>query len=261
MEVRDRKLGVEVDRSRSGARRRGGGGNGTGNGRIAFHFFRGLLAVVSSLSSRLLASPFSYQNSKSPVTMKPLLPLLLLSTAHGFQVQPLRSAKTTLTKQQHESPPLFFAAKKQGGDSSDDAVVTLVHSHHLLDHKPDNMILNGGKYKLRGVGCLGRPGVALCVGEQAAINKFRSKLKTAMPQKKFGTISIDRSSIPSDELSKIRDFEEATIGELRSLLAKLGHEHHFFTLTGIDPSNATQHSEEGGLNSNSKKSAKKRRKK
>mmetsp|Transcript_2477 Transcript_2477/g.3684 ORF Transcript_2477/g.3684 Transcript_2477/m.3684 type:complete len:197 (-) Transcript_2477:43-633(-) len=196
--------------------------------------------------------------------MKLLLPLLLLSAAtiHGFQVQPLRSAKTTLTKQQHESPALlFFAAKKQGGDSSDDAVVTLVHSHHLLDHKPDNMILKGGKYKLRGVGCLGRPGVALCVGEQAAINKFRSKLKAAMPQKKFGTISIDRSSIPSDELSKISDFEEATIGELRSLLAKLGHEHHFFTLTGIDPSNATQHSEEGGLNSNSKKSAKKRRKK
>mmetsp|Transcript_12876 Transcript_12876/g.19148 ORF Transcript_12876/g.19148 Transcript_12876/m.19148 type:complete len:197 (+) Transcript_12876:2-592(+) len=196
--------------------------------------------------------------------MKLLLPLLLLSAAtiHGFQVQPLRSAKTTLTKQQHESPALlFFAAKKQGGDSSDDAVVTLVHSHHLLDHKPDNMILKGGKYKLRGVGCLGRPGVALCVGEQAAINKFRSKLKAAMPQKKFGTISIDRSSIPSDELSKISDFEEVKIGELRSLLAKLGHEHHFFTLTGIDPSNATQHSEEGGLNSNSKKSAKKMRKK
>ena len=52
------------------------------------------------------------------------------------------------------------AKKDKAG--SDDEVVSIIHSHHLLDHKPDNMILSGKKFKLRGIACLGRPGVALC---------------------------------------------------------------------------------------------------
>jgi hypothetical protein len=119
---------------------------------------------------------------------------------------------------------LFFA-KKQGhaGD-----VVALIHSHHLLDHKPDNMILKAGKFKLRGVGCLlVDQGVALCIGPQAAVNKFRSKLKAEMPQKKCGTIDIEVTSILEDKLSSIENFEEATLEELRSLLASMGHEEQF----------------------------------
>lgn len=125
----------------------------------------------------------------------------------------------------------ILSAKKQGSDGDD--VVALVHSHHLLDHKPDNMILKGGKYKLRGVGCLGRPGVALCIGPEKSINKFRSKLESAMPQKKFGVMGIDIATIPTEELTKLDGFEEASLGELRAVLASLGHEDKFFTLTGI----------------------------
>jgi len=84
----------------------------------------------------------------------------------------------------HHKTLLFFAAKTKQGDSNDKDVITLIHSHHLLDHKPDNMILRGGKFKLRGVGCLGRPGIALCIGPQKSIDKFISKLKSAMPTAK-----------------------------------------------------------------------------
>ena len=168
----------------------------------------------------------------------------------------------SMSIQHHASTSQLFA-KKQGSDSSD--VVALVHSHHLLDHKPDNMILKGGKFKLRGVGCLGRPGVALCIGPEKSIDKFKSKLRSAMPQKKFGTIEIDSSSIPDEELSKIDDFEKVSQGELRGLLAALGHEDQFFALTGIDPSIASnsgslgQEPSSGNSNNNKQKGGKKKR--
>mmetsp|Transcript_24986 Transcript_24986/g.34957 ORF Transcript_24986/g.34957 Transcript_24986/m.34957 type:complete len:219 (-) Transcript_24986:865-1521(-) len=139
---------------------------------------------------------------------------------------------------------------QKGQQQQQDDVVALLHSHHLLDHKPDNMILKGGKFKLRGVGCLGRPGVALCVGPPKSIDKFRSKLQSAMPQKKFGLTAIDMeeeegydassSCVPGDVvLPELDDFEEATLGELRGLLKALDREDLFFTLTGIDPSVAS----------------------
>ncbi len=160
--------------------------------------------------------------------------VLIITVVAAFQ-----SCNTHRTLSNHHAKCTSLFAK-MGNGSSD--VVALVHSHHLLDHKPDNMILKGGKFKLRGVGCLGRPGVALCIGPEKAIDKFRSKLKSAMPQKKFGTIEIDSSSIPDEELSKIDDFEEVSQGELRGLLASLGHEDQFFVLTGIDPSIASNNS-------------------
>ena len=56
-------------------------------------------------------------------------------------------------------------------------IVALVHSHHLLDHKPDNLVLKGGKLKLQGVACLGCPGVALCVRMAVDIANFHSWLE------------------------------------------------------------------------------------
>ena len=149
---------------------------------------------------------------------------------------------------------VLFASKNGGGD-----IVALVHSHHLLDHKPDNMIAKGGKFKLRGVACLGRPGVALCAGPQAAIDKFVKKLKSAMPQKKFSTICL-----PDDCATEIPDgFEEATLGELRQLLATVGQENHFFTIAGMDPSNMASNDSsigENATNQGGKKTRSKKRK-
>lgn len=197
----------------------------------------------------------------SAVRLITLLLALFFHAAASFPTELPRQNIRTPIKQHYVSLPttstLLFA-KKQGGDGSGNAVA-LIHSHHLLDHKPDNMILKGGKFKLRGVGCLGRPGVALCIGPQKSIDKFRSKLKSAMPQKKFGSTSIDVSSIPAEELEKMSDFEEATLGELRGLLASLGHEDEFFTLTGIDPSIASS-SDKGESENNNKNTGKKKRK-
>ena len=198
--------------------------------------------------------------------MRLCISMMLTILSIALLVTPVASflscnAHRTLSIHHAKCTSLF--AKKQGNDSSD--AVALVHSHHLLDHKPDNMILKGGKFKLRGVGCLGRPGVALCIGPEKAIDKFRSKLKSAMPQKKFGTIEIDSSSIPDEELSKIDDFEEVSQGELRGLLAALGHEDQFFTLTGIDPSIASNSGSSGqepsasGRSNNKQKGGKKKR--
>lgn len=120
--------------------------------------------------------------------------------------------------------------------ADDSIVVALVHSHHLLDHKPDNLLLKGSKFKLRGFACLGRPGVALCVGGASNIAQFQSFLEDAMPQKKFATIVLEGADIQS--LQTITSFEPATLGDLRGVLAGIGQETVFFELTGIDPSNA-----------------------
>lgn len=116
--------------------------------------------------------------------------------------------------------------------------VALVHSHHLLDHKPDNLLLKGGKYKLRGIACLGRPGVALCIGPSVAIDNFRMSMEDAMPQKKFGTIILSDVR-DEDALESLQGFVPASLGDLRAVLASLGYEDHFFTLTGLDPNVAS----------------------
>jgi hypothetical protein len=147
------------------------------------------MALSSSLSSLLLLLSFwlllssvdyaeSLQNDYSVLLSNPKPSL----QRHIFSRNLMPASKNHYER--HRSAGIktaLFAKNKQ----SDGDVLTLIHSHHLLDHKPDNMILKGGKFKLRGVACLGRPGVALCLGPQAAIDKFLQKLKSSMPQKKI----------------------------------------------------------------------------
>ena len=125
-------------------------------------------------------------------------------------------------------------AKKPKRDDAEDEVVALVHSHHLLDHKPDNLLLKGGKHKLRGVACLGRPGVALCIGPSRSLQKFRAALESAMPQKRFKTKILDGVSV--DVYAGIQGFARAEgLGDFRTVLASIGREDEFFELTGISP--------------------------
>ena len=123
-------------------------------------------------------------------------------------------------------------------------VVALLHSHHLLDHKPDNLILKGGRHKLRGVACLGRPGVALCIGSPNALKKFRATLESAMPQKRFKTKML---ATKSEGCSSWNGFESVSLGELRERLSSIGEEAEFFAITGIAPEIAKRGTpEEGG---------------
>ena len=125
------------------------------------------------------------------------------------------------------------AKKGTASSAQSEEVVALLHSHHLLDHKPDNLILKGGKHKLRGVACLGRPGVALCVGPSKSIAKFQKTLESAMPQKRFKTKVLESVSPP--QLDGVDGFEEVSLGEFRTILASVGEEAEFFALTGIAP--------------------------
>mmetsp|Transcript_27264 Transcript_27264/g.44733 ORF Transcript_27264/g.44733 Transcript_27264/m.44733 type:complete len:249 (-) Transcript_27264:485-1231(-) len=156
--------------------------------------------------------------------------------------------------------------------ATEEEVVTLIHSHHLLDHKPDNMILTGKKFKLRGIACLGRPGVALCIGSPSNVKKFTNKLRGAMPQKKFGVVDIIKkvaentnegvsgTSSAVSILDEVVDgFEEASLGELRELLTAVGREDQFLALVGIDNSTDKGNSN-GSLGSKSASGTNKRKK-
>jgi len=127
-------------------------------------------------------------------------------------------------------------------------VTCLVHSHHLLDHKPDNLLIKGHKFNLRGIACLGRPGVALCVGDAVDIANYVSMLESNMPQKKFHMIEIQ-----DEDMGGIKSFEACSLGDLRTLLAQHGHEEHFFAVTGLDPAAATSSSNESKKGKKNKK--------
>lgn len=142
---------------------------------------------------------------------------------------------------------------KKASETED--VVALLHSHHLLDHKPDNLILKGGKHKLRGVACLGRPGVALCIGSSNDLNKFRKTLESAMPQKRFKTKMLD---LQPEKCSSWDGFEAVSLGELRERLSSIGQEAEFFAITGIAPEIATGGTSNDGGNTNKKKKRKRK---
>ena len=115
-----------------------------------------------------------------------------------------------------------------------------------------------------GVACLGRPGMALCVGSSKSLQKFCRTLESAMPQKRFKTNFLETVD-PELCLEAFGDgFEEVSQGEFRTKLAAIGKESEFFVLTGIAPEIASGAEPEttptagGGLGG--KSSSKKKRK-
>ena len=65
-----------------------------------------------------------------------------------------------------------------------------ISTHHLLDHKPDNLLKTGHKFSLSGFYKFGTPGLAIAWGDIDSIDDFIDTLKRAMPQKKFETVFI-----------------------------------------------------------------------
>ena len=118
---------------------------------------------------------------------------------------------------------------KKSSAPSDEIATYLIHSHHLLDHKPDNLVLSGKKFKLTGMAVLGRPGVALCVGTSSNADKFFGKLRKAMPQKKFVSSRLE----VEEELS-FDGFERGTMADLREAMTRCGNESRFLSLVGVD---------------------------
>jgi len=173
----------------------------------------------------------------------PAVPLLVLitaafcliwcsRTASAFSLLPQaqslqRSACSSIgTRGGHGA---ILRAKKSSASDDDKTATYLIHSHHLLDHKPDNLVLSGRKFKLKGIAVLGRPGVALCVGTPSNADKFLGKLRKAMPQKKFVSSRLEvEEELPFD------GFERGTMAELREAMTRSGNEDRFLSLVGVD---------------------------
>mmetsp|Transcript_18292 Transcript_18292/g.33128 ORF Transcript_18292/g.33128 Transcript_18292/m.33128 type:complete len:251 (+) Transcript_18292:175-927(+) len=201
--------------------------------------------VASFSSGRRFYHGRTCCSSSSSVTHKITIIISTLQSPRGGEPLHHPISSTTNTVMMH--------AKSKA--TEEEVVVTLIHSHHLLDHKPDNMILTGKKFKLRGIACLGRPGVALCIGSPSNVKKFTNKLRGAMPQKKFGVVDIIKEVAEDTNAVSILDevvdgFEEASLGELRELLTAVGREDQFLALVGIDNNSANGNSNSDKGNSN-----------
>lgn len=181
--------------------------------------------------------------------LKLLLPLLLnLLLFYPDGAAPFSSVRVRhrgargIASWSHDPRPRGGLLAKGKGKTNDEAgdVVALIHSHHLLDHKPDNLVLSGRKFKLRGAACLGRPGAALCVGSPANVKKFARKLRGAMPQKKFGVVEVAEGASAGGAVAAldgvVDGFGRASLSELRELLTAVGREDVFLALVGIDAS-------------------------
>lgn len=126
-----------------------------------------------------------------------------------------------------------------------------VVSHHLFDHKPDNLLAKGSKYNLRGFYRFGTPGIAVVFGDQHNIDNYVDSLKDAMPQKKF-EIRFQKQTC---DAAMPKEWKEVELGGLRETLTELGLEECFFQVTGLDPSKATKqnNTEKGGKKNKGKK--------
>ena len=113
-----------------------------------------------------------------------------------------------------------------------------VVSHHLFDHKPDNLLAKGSKYNLRGFYRYGTPGVAVVFGEEHNIENYVDSLKDAMPQKKF-EIRFRKEDVAD---KSVKDWKNVELGDLREALTSLDMEECFFAVTGLDSSKANDKS-------------------
>lgn len=122
---------------------------------------------------------------------------------------------------------------------------TCISTHHLLDHKPDNLLRSAGnKFKLNGLFRFGAPGIALIWHydlEDIAIENFLETLKCSMPQKKFNFIfksrpwksnNNDCSSMPITEWKDV----SVSASVLKDTLTKIGAPlEDYYTILGLDP--------------------------
>ena len=110
---------------------------------------------------------------------------------HGT-AEPKRTttAKTTTTTTTINKNTTTATACTSGSSGSSSIKYGCISTHHLLDHKPDNILRKGLKYNVSGYYKFGTPGIGVMWGEQVNIEAFVSTLKQTMPQKKIETIFL-----------------------------------------------------------------------
>jgi len=128
-----------------------------------------------------------------------------------------------------------------------------ISTHHLLDHKPDNLLRTGHKFQLVGFYKFGTPGIAIAWGDKDGIEEFLDTLKRAMPQKKFElvfsrvwegdgdddddntttTITDDKNNSKNKPIPK--GWESADPPTLKQELDKIGvPEEDYYTALGLE---------------------------
>jgi len=126
--------------------------------------------------------------------------------------------------------------------SKSDTKYACLSTHHLLDHKPDNLLRTGHKCNLKGFYKFGTPGIAIAWGNKDNIEDFLDTLKRAMPQKKI-------------ELLFLQSWESTEIPEgwtsvdpqgLREALSKIGAPaEDYYTALGVEKPNHKQSKSKG----------------
>ena len=116
-------------------------------------------------------------------------------------------------------------------------VYSCVTTNHLLDHKPDNLLAMGRKYKVSGYYKYGSPGIAICwCLDRVSLDNFMDALERVMPQKKFNVV-FEREWA-GDTLPNDSGWTEcATPSELQAAMEMSGCPGHDYSMSqGLDPS-------------------------
>jgi hypothetical protein len=114
-----------------------------------------------------------------------------------------------------------------------------ISTHHLFDHKPDNLLKTGHKCHLSGFYKFGTPGIAVAWGDTENIEDFVDTLKRAMPQKKFEILFLRSWCDGNEQEDQIPlGWTSVDPPALKEELAKIGvPEEDYYTALGIEQSN------------------------
>ena len=125
----------------------------------------------------------------------------------------------------------------------EDIQYACLSTHHLLDHKPDNLLRTGHKYGLKGFYKFGTPGVAIVWGDKDNIDDFLDMMKKEMPQKKFELVFC-RSWSP--EQGTPEGWKSVDPQGLREEMVRIGApEEDYYTALGLDKNTIKQGNSKG----------------
>ncbi len=126
--------------------------------------------------------------------------------------------------------------------ANEDTQYACLSTHHLLDHKPDNLLKTGHKYGLKGFYKFGTPGIAIAWGDKDNIDDFLDTMKRAMPQKKFEVVF----SRPWNGQETSGGWNCVDPQGLRDEMAKIGTpEEDYYTALGLQKTSLSEGNAKG----------------
>ena len=134
--------------------------------------------------------------------------------------------------------PKTTIESRSGAITNNDTNYVCISTHHLFDHKPDNLLKTGHKFNLSGFYKFGTPGIAIAWGDEESIEEFLDTLKRAMPQKKFQLV-FRRQWEAQNQIPE--GWKSVNSPALKEELANVGaDEEDYFTVLGLEKSHSKQ---------------------